>query len=173
MVNVQLKTGERLAEKLHANFAHEVEWRGRCINLSKADKQNLPVSQASRPFAVLMVHHYETGRPVYSLRNSLPFGASSSVFGLNRASRGLWFVGSTCCKLLGGVLFDDFPLLEPQPTCTLATKSFERNIGGPRLEVLRRSEKDSPFRNRVRCPWSAPQHCFSSWRSLRDAKQAQ
>ena len=121
MVRIQLKTGQALTGKLHLDFANEVDWRGRCIDLSKAYKQ-IPVSQASRPFAVLMVHHHETGRPVYLLSNSLPFGASSSVFGSNRVSRGLWFIGSTCCK---GVFFDDFPLLEPQPTCTLATKSFE------------------------------------------------
>lgn len=117
-VRVHSKTGQVLTGRLHSDFANEVEWKGRCIDLSKAYKQ-IPVSSASRPFSVLMVHHYDTGRPVYFVSNSLPFGASSSVFGFNRVSRGLWFIGSTCCKLLGGVFFDDFLLLEPQPTCTL------------------------------------------------------
>jgi hypothetical protein len=92
-----------------------------------------------------MVHHYETGRPVYFLSNSLPFGASSSVFGFNRVSRGLWFIGSTCCKLLGGVFFDDFPLLEPQPTCALATKSFEGMLKALGWKFSDDPKKTHPF----------------------------
>ena len=144
LVRVQLKTGQMLTGKLHPDFASEVEWRGRCIDLSKAYKQ-IPVSSASRPFAVLMVHHYDTGRPVYFVSNSLPFGASSSVFGFNRVSRGLWFIGSTCCKLLGGVFFDDFPLLEPQPTCTLATKSFEGMLKALGWKFSDNPKKTHPF----------------------------
>ena len=123
LVKVPLKTGQWMTGKLHPDFAGEVEWRGRCVDLSKAYKQ-IPVSPESRPFAVLMVHHYSTGRPVYFVSNSLPFGANSSVFGFNRVSRSLWYIGSVFCKLLG-VFFDDFPLLEPQPLCALATESFE------------------------------------------------
>ena len=144
LVRVQLKTGQMLTGKLHPDFASEVEWRGRCIDLSKAYKQ-IPVSSASRPFAVLMVHHYDTGRPVYFVSNSLPCGASSSVFGFNRVSRGLWFIGSTCCKLLGGVFFDDFPLLEPQPTCTLATKSFEGMLKALGWKFSDDPKKTHPF----------------------------
>ena len=123
-VRVPLKTGHWMVGRLHPDFEDEVEWRGRCVDLPKAYKQ-IPVSPESRPFAVLMVHHYSTGRPVYFVSNSLPFGASSSVFGFNRVSRSLWHIASVFCKLLGGVFFDDFPLLEPQPLCALATKSFE------------------------------------------------
>ena len=72
-----------------------------------------------------MVHHYDTGKPVYFISNSLPFGASSSVFGFNRVSRALWFLGTRCCKLLGGVFFDDFPVIEPSSLCALANQSFE------------------------------------------------
>ena len=109
---------------LHPDFCAELEWRGRCIDLSKAYKQ-VPVSQSSRPFAVLMVHHHETGRPVYFLSNSLPFGASASVFGFNRISRTLWHLASHCCKMMGGVFYDDFPFLEPANLCTLASQSYE------------------------------------------------
>ena len=124
LVKVPLKTGQWMVGRLHPDFEGEVEWRGRCVDLSKAYKQ-IPVSPGSRPFAVLMVHHHSTGLPVYFVSNSLPFGASSSVFGFNRVSRSLWHIASVFCKLLGGVFFDDFPLLEPQPLCALATKSFE------------------------------------------------
>jgi len=78
----------------------EVEWRGRCVDLSKAYKQ-IPVSPESRYFAELMVHRYGTGSLVYFVGDSLPFGASSSVFGFNRVSRSLWHIASVFCKRLG------------------------------------------------------------------------
>ena len=100
-VSIPLKNGECLQGRLHADLRKDVEWRGRCVDLSKAYKQ-VPVSTGSRPFAVLMVHHFETGRPVYFISNSLPFGASASVFGFNRISRSLWHAASVCCGMMGG-----------------------------------------------------------------------
>ena len=123
-VSIPLKNGECLQGRLHADLRKDVEWRGRCVDLSKAYKQ-VPVSTGSRPFAVLMVHHFETGRPVYFISNSLPFGASASVFGFNRISRSLWHAASVCCGMMGGVFYDDFPFIEPAPLCTLASHSFE------------------------------------------------
>ena len=40
-------------------------------------------------------------------------------------SRSLWHIASLGCKILGGVFFDDFPIVEPEPMCALATRSFE------------------------------------------------
>ena len=72
-----------------------------------------------------MLHHHETGTPVYFLSSSIPFGASSSVFGFNRVSRSIHHIASVACKILGGVFFDDYPLFEPDFLCGLAAKSFE------------------------------------------------
>ena len=124
LVQVQKQDGLTLTGPLHPDFKVSVLWKGRCVDLSKAYKQ-IPVSVGSRPFSVLIVHHYETGKPVYFVSRSLPFGASASVFGFNRVSRSIWHVASLGCKIIGGVFFDDFPLLEPVPTCTLASQSFE------------------------------------------------
>ena len=123
-IKLSLKDGSVLSRTLHSDFCSELEWRGRCIDMSKAYKQ-VPVSRSSRPFAVLMVHHYETGRPVYFLSNSLPFGASASVSGFNWISRTLWFLTSHCCNMMGGVLYDHFPFVEPAKLCILASQSFE------------------------------------------------
>ena len=118
------KDGSVLSGTLHPDFGTELEWRGRCIDLSKAYKQ-VPVNRSSRSFAVLTVRHYETGRPVYPLSNSLPFGASASVFGFNRISRTLWFLASHCYSMMGGVFCDDFPFVEPAKLSALASLSFE------------------------------------------------
>ena len=123
-VRIPLKDGTILTGHLHRDFDRPMRWKARCVDLSKAYKQ-IPVSAASRPFSVLMVHHPETGKPVYFVSRSLPFGASSSVFGFNRVSRSLWHIASVGCKILGGVFFDDFPIIEPESMCALATQSFE------------------------------------------------
>ena len=123
-VVIPLRDGATLTGHLRRDFDRPMRWKARCVDLSKAYKQ-IPVSKASRPFSVLMVHHHETGKPVYFVSRSLPFGASSSVFGFNRVSRSLWHIASLGCKILGGVFFDDFPIVEPEPMCALATRSFE------------------------------------------------
>ena len=101
-----------------------MEWKGRGIDLSKAYKQG-PVSEQSRRFSVLMVHHYGTGQPVRFSSNSLPFGANSSVSGPNRISRSLWHVASVSGGLIGGEFYDEFPLVEPGPLCAMASQFFE------------------------------------------------
>ena len=84
----------------------------------------MPISVQSRKFAVLIVHHFQTKKPVF-LSRSLPFGACSSVYSFNRVSRGIWYLASHGCKAMGGVYFDDFPFLEPSSLCTLASQSIE------------------------------------------------
>ena len=123
-VSVQLRDGRALTGVLHPDFRRDLKWKGKCLDLSKAYKQ-VPISEQSRPFAVLMVHHFETGQPVYFISRSLPFGACSSVFGFNRISRALWAIATKFCRTLGGVYFDDFPVLEVASACTLCTMSFE------------------------------------------------
>lgn len=123
-MEVALGSGDSLRAPLHNDFRAKVRWKGRCIDLTKAYKQ-MPVSVPSRQFSVLMLHHHETGTPVYFLSSSIPFGASSSVFGFNRVSRSIHHIASVACKILGGVFFDDYPLFEPDFLCGLAAKSFE------------------------------------------------
>ena len=123
--------GRTLEGSLHPSFEGSIRWQGRCVDLSKAYKQ-VPVSSDSRCFAVLMVHHPQTGEPTYFVSRSLPFGASASVFAFNRISRSLHHLSTVGCRILGGVFYDDFPLLEPESTCTLASHSFEgllRSLG--------------------------------------------
>lgn len=124
MVDVQLRDGTLLQRSLRPDFNLDESWKGRCVDLSKAYKQ-IPVGTASRPFCVLIVHHFETGKPVYFVSRSLPFGASASVFGFNRISKSLWHIASHGCNILGGVLFDDYPIVEPATLCSLASQSFE------------------------------------------------
>lgn len=87
---------------LRPDFAAPEKWHGRCVDLSKAYKQ-VAVGVKSRCFAVLLVHHPETGKPVYFVSRSLPFGASASVFSFNRISRSTHHLATVGCRVMGGV----------------------------------------------------------------------
>lgn len=130
-VSIPLSNLQTLEGVLHPDFAAKETWQGRCIDLSKAYKQ-VAVSEESRCFAMLLVHHPETQQPTYFISRSLPFGASASVFAFNRISRSIHHLAAEGCKILGGVFYDDFPLIEPSSTCRLASFSFEgllKNLG--------------------------------------------
>ena len=55
------------------------------------------ISLRSRAIRRLVVHHFESGKPVHFISNSLPFGASASVVGFNRIS---------CMACSNGLLWD-------------------------------------------------------------------
>ena len=124
LVRITLSDNSVLEAPLHNDFCGKLQWKGKCLDLSKAYKQ-MPISVQSRKFAVLIVHHFQTKEPVYFLSRSLPFGACSSVYSFYRVSRGIWYLASHGCKAMGGVYFDDFPFLEPSSLCTLASQSIE------------------------------------------------
>ena len=112
--------------------------------MAKAYKQ-MPISEASRKFAVLMAHHYQTMCPVYFVSRSLPFGACSSVYAFNRISKGIWHLLSFGRKALGGVYFDDFTFLEPSSLCALASHSFEGLLGALGWTYTADPAKRHPF----------------------------
>ena len=87
-VVVPLTTGEVRRGRWHAELKGYPKLLGRCVDLSKAYKQ-IAVAPASRKFAVLG-HRTSNGGWAFYISNSLPFGASSSVFAFNKVSRGLW-----------------------------------------------------------------------------------
>ena len=97
---------ERFCE---VNGVRRFEWHGRCLE-SKAYKHVL-VSKASLKCAVLVATRPSDGKQVYFTSQSLPFGACAAVYSFNRISRSLWHLSTR--KTLGGVFYDDFPLLEP------------------------------------------------------------
>jgi hypothetical protein len=75
-------------DALHPDFSEDVPWKG--IDLAKVYRQ-VPISTSPRKFAVLVLHHYETKKPLYFVSRSLSFGASASVFSFRDLS-GLFFI---------------------------------------------------------------------------------
>lgn len=123
-LEVSFASGEVLRGERHPDFEQRFEWHGRCLDLSKAYKQ-VPVSKASLKYAVLVATRPSDEKQVYFVSQSLPFGACAAVYSFNRISRSLWHLSTHLCKTLGGVFYDDFPLLEPACSGRMASASFE------------------------------------------------
>ena len=143
-VAIKLLCGQVLQGPVHADFSNKVSWVGRCLDLEKAYKQ-VPISKASLPYSVLMVRRPEDNKVVFFVMQSLPFGACSAVFSFNRISRSLHHLCMHLCKTIGGVFFDDFPLLEPSLTARMASLSVEGLLSALGWKYAQGSDKGIPF----------------------------
>ena len=141
---IKLLSGQVLQGPVHADFRNKVSWVGRCLDLEKAYKQ-VPISKASLPYSVLMVRRPEDNKVVFFVMQSLPFGACSAVFSVNRISRSLHHLCMHLCKTIGGVFFDDFPLLEPSLTSRMASLSVEGLLSALGWKYAQGSDKGIPF----------------------------
>lgn len=143
-VEVTLSSQEKLVGMLHSDFQGDVKWEMKCFDLAKAYKQ-VPLSAESRRFAVLFVHHPVTHLPVYFLSKALPFGASSSVFSFTRLSRALWHLAVYHGAMIGGVFFDDFPMIEPPASAKMAKMTFELLLKSLGWKFSQDEAKSQPF----------------------------
>ena len=143
-VEVRLGSGEILKAPLHEDFKGGPSWKGRTLDLAKAYRQ-VPLATASLPFGVVMVNCPTDGKVKYFAAQSLPFGATSSVFSFNRISRSLLHLGWHLCGLIAGCFYDDFPMLEPGVTSGLASSGFEFLLDSLGWQFSRDSDKAAPF----------------------------
>ena len=143
-VVVALGSGEVLRDALHSDFKGGVSWMGRTLDLSKAYRQ-VPLATASLPFGVVMVNDPSDDRVKYFAAQSLPFGATSSVFAFNRISRSLLHLGWHLAGLVAGCFYDDYPLLEPSVTANMASKSFELILDTLGWRFAKSDDKAEPF----------------------------
>ncbi|CAE7035336.1 gpt [Symbiodinium sp. CCMP2592] len=147
VVSVLLRSGERLQKRISPDFGRDCTWVGRCLDLEKAYKQ-VPLSAESLRFAVLLVRDPLTNAHNFFISNSLPFGACAAVYSFNRISRSLLHLATTLLGVVGGVFYDDFPLIEPSLTAKLCTISIEALLDCLGWRYSRDVEKDKPFSNK-------------------------
>ena len=109
IASMALHVAKAISEgRAHAKAAN---WKGKCLDLSKAYKQ-LAVYPQHRPLAVIAVRGAD-GRDALYLSNSLMFGSTAAVYAFNRISRCIWFLINRLLWIPAGVFYDDFPLLSP------------------------------------------------------------
>ena len=122
MVKVTLSTGEVRQGPLHPGLTG-AQWKARSLDLAKAYKQ-LAVHANSRHLAVVGYQKADNSWK-YFASNSLPFGASASVFGFIRVSRAIWHLATTFLCIPGCCYFDDFPHYEVDPLCHSSQQAYE------------------------------------------------
>jgi hypothetical protein len=87
------------------------EWKGKCLDLSKAYKQ-MGIHPSDRHLAVVYFAG-EDGRPRFYVANSLMFGSTAAVYSFNRVSRSIWWLFNKMLMIPCGVFYDDYPLFSP------------------------------------------------------------
>ena len=118
--SLELSNGDKLEGKIHDSFRSQLQVLGRAVDLSKAYKQ-VALHPTSLKHGILAVRHPDKSWK-YFTTNSLPFGASASVFEFNKVTRALWAILVRKFRLISCVYFDDFPLVEFSPLADLTTK---------------------------------------------------
>ena len=123
-ISSQLVERQSEGKRLHEEVKRNLDWLGRCLDLSKAYKQ-IPISTSSRSLMVLMVPNPDSGKQMFFTTSSMPFGCVASVFSFNRITRSLLHIMQVLLRVVGGVFYDDFALLEPAPSAKLCALSVE------------------------------------------------
>ena len=141
---VGLSDGSTLVGRTHGDLLGGVKWLGRCLDLEKAYKQ-IPVMAKDLVFAVLMVWEPGSGSWKYFISRSLPFGCCAAVYGFNRVSRSLLHLALHLAGMIGGVYFDDFPLLEPAPTARMGSLAIECLLDALGWSYAVGDDKGRPF----------------------------
>ena len=143
-VVVPLSDGVVLKAPLHKDFGGRPRWVGRCLDLEKAYRQ-VPLALDSLKFGVIVAHRPDGGKPAYFISQSIHFGASASVFAFNRMSLSLFHLSCALLGTLGGVYYDDYPLIEPEISARMATLSIESLLDALGWRYATGDSKAAPF----------------------------
>ena len=118
-VVVELSNGRVLRGKWRCSMKKRPKLLGRCVDLSKAYKQ-VAIDCQSLVHGVLGYQTVQHGWRLYTTQ-SLPFGASASLFAFNKISRALWHLLHKL-GIITSVFYDDFPCFEVEPLTEHTTK---------------------------------------------------
>ena len=105
-VIVPLSDGTVLRGSWHESMACRPALLGRCVDLSKAYRQ-VAIAEESLRHGVLGYQTRQHGWRLFTTQ-SLPFGASASVFAFNKVSRAIWHLLVYGLHVLSSVFYDDF-----------------------------------------------------------------
>lgn len=107
----RLSNGEVLEGALHPAWKGNLSLLGRTLDLTAAYKQ-LPVNPKVGFVRTLVAYDPVKHQKAFFLMNSLPFGATSSVYAFNRVARSLWFLMVKLGSIWTTQYYDDFPNIE-------------------------------------------------------------
>ena len=111
---------------MHSLWNNKVKLLGRCIDLAKAYKQ-WAVAPDQLWASVITAWDPVKLKPALFIQHTLPFGAGAAVLHFDRLSRLIWVLFITNLRLMCLNFYDDFPMIEPQATASLARTAI---LGG-------------------------------------------
>ena len=111
---------------MHSLWNNKVKLLGRCIDLAKAYKQ-WAVAPDQLWASVIPSWDPVKLKPALFIQHTLPFGAGAAVLHFDRLSRLIWVLFITNLRLMCLNFYDDFPMIEPQATASLARTAI---LGG-------------------------------------------
>lgn len=120
---VPMSDGTVLRGQWHESLKSKPMLLGRCVDLSKAYKQ-VAVATESLKHSVLGYQAADGDWHLYTTQ-SLPFGASASVFAFNKVSRAIWHLLVHGLHILTCVFYDDFPCFEVDKLTALTAKALD------------------------------------------------
>lgn len=121
----------------------QVEWKGKCLDLTKAYKQ-LPLKPDHRALAVVLFRGTDN-KSLFYLPNSLMFGSSAAVYAFNRISRAIWFLINKVLKIPCAVYYDDFPLFAPEGVAEEVDRQVSEFLSLLGWDHARTGVKGKPF----------------------------
>ena len=143
-VKVVLENGKVLEGELHHDFQKDSGYKllGKCLDLESAYRQ-VGILEAHKKYCVVAVWDSELKKTVYYIPAALPFGATASVIGFNRASRALACILSEIFDISLSNHFDDYPIVETEALAEDAGQTLAAffSLVGWRLK----DEKEAPF----------------------------
>ena len=123
-VLVPLSDGTVLRGRWDSSIKERPALLGRCVDLSKAYRQ-VAIAEESLRHGILGYQTSSAGW-TYFATQSLPFGASASVFAFNKVSRAIWHLLVVGLQILASVFFDDFPCFELEPLSRITTSALDQ-----------------------------------------------
>ncbi|CAJ1416944.1 unnamed protein product [Effrenium voratum] len=139
-LRVRLASGQELVGHVHESVRADSALQARCLDLSKAYKQ-VPVAPSSHKRAVLGVRANEGAWEFYVCQ-SLPFGASASVFEFNKI---LWWILVVRYNIAVANYFDDYPMLAFRATATSVDKAASSLLTLLGWSHAQTGKKGAPF----------------------------
>ena len=121
-----LKSGKVVTRVLRPDFSKEPEFVGKVLDLDSAYKQ-CPVRPSQAHLSVCAMKDPDSGKVMFFELHALPFGATASVHGFNKAAMALEHILTGITGIPCTHYFDDFTFIGPK-TIMLAVIEIAKDL---------------------------------------------
>ena len=143
-IKLRLSTGKLLEGVVHPSWRSKLVLLGRTLDLTSAYKQ-LAVDPTMGFVRTLVTYDPVKQCRAFFIMNSLPFGATSSVYAFNRVAKSLWFLMVRLGSVWTTQYFDDFPNVEMESLASSSRGFMEFLLNAVGWRFAGSGKKAPPF----------------------------